>query len=413
MAECDSAKNLFGEQNLQLQIYDDFESLRNMQSEWDAFMEAVDAEIFLSFDWCRIWWKYYGKKRKLAVFIFRDGNNICAILPLFLEKIWLGPIFVRAIRIVGSDYMPVTLSVPVKKDFVDTVVRMLAHEIKMRWRWDIFYLGALSGRYALTDQLAHAFEQALGNAYHIEVKSNDVQTYFQVAESWEKQVAGLAQNAKKNVRKTYREINDNKIRISSSLASNVDILEMFNKFVKMHQNHWEKLGMPGHFQAWPASFDFHHEVAKIQLKHDRLRLIETKFDDQIVGYVYIYKFNNTYYAFLNARSEDKINPRIDYKWIDFKQMIENALKDGVNCIDAMRGRYEYKLLMGGQYFPIRNLFIYSEKLPNLMRIKLFQSFAWFLDVCYSKLWNARIGPRLGVRRKAFWNHWIRFHPLAH
>jgi len=412
MVECNHAECLITEPKLLVQIYDDFESLRNMQPEWDAFMEAVDAEIFLSFDWCRIWWKYYGKKRKLAVFIFRDGNNICAILPLFLEKIWLGPIFVRAIRIVGSDYMPVTLSVPVKKDLLDLVVKLLVDEIKLKWRWDIFYMGALCGRYAATDQLVEAFRNSLGVSYRFELKSNDVQTYFQVAHDWEKQIAGLASNQRTNLRRTFREIDRNGISVSSCLTSKENISQKFRNFVEMHQHYWQRHGMPGHFVAWPLSVDFHREVSSIQLELDRLRLIEIKFDGQIVGYEYLYKFNNTYFWFLNSREENKIKPRIDYKWIAFQKKIENALKDSVICIDGMRGRYEYKLLMGGQYLPINNLLIYSKKLTNFIRIKLFRSFAWFLDVCYSKLWNARIGPRLGVRRKAFWDLWIRSHPFV-
>ena len=401
------------ERKLRVEIYENFEDLCILQPEWDAFMEFVNAEIFLTFDWCRIWWKFYGKKRRLAIFVFREDNNICAILPLFLETIWLGPISVRVIRIVGADYMPVTVSVPIKKDFIDQVVKMLLNKIEPRWRWDIFYLGALCGKYPLIDQLVHAFKYALGDSYHFEVKSKDVQTYYQVAKDWEHQVAGLATKIRNNVRRTYREITQNKTSVCSALASEEDLSQMFSNFVQMHQNHWQQLGMPGHFGAWPASADFHREVASIQLRLNRLRLIETKLDDQIVGYEYIYKFNRTYYWFLSARTEGKINPRIAHKWISFHEKIENALKDSVSCIDAMRGRYDYKLEMGGKYFPIKNLFIYSKTLPSLTRIAFFRLCAWFFDVCYSKLWHARIAPRLGIKRKVFWDKWIRFHPLAY
>ena len=413
MEKQNTLNSLVDEQKLQVEVYEDFEDLYILQPEWDAFMESVDAEIFLTFDWCRCWWKFYGKKRSLTIFVFREENNICAILPLFLETIWLGPISVRAIRIVGADYMPVTVSVPIKKDFIDQVVKMLLKKIEQRWRWDLLYLGALCGKYPLTDQLVHAFKNALGTSYRFEVKSKDVQTYLQVAKDWERQFAGLDKNPKKNVRKTYREVSGNKISVCSVLASEEDLSQRFNNFVQMHQNHWQQLGMPGHFGAWPASFDFHREVASTQLRLNRLRLIEIKFDDQIVGYEYLYKFNNTYCWFLNARAEMKINPRIDFKWISLHETIENALKDSVSCIDLMRGRYDYKLLMGGKYFPIHCIFIYSKALPKLTRIAFFRSFAWFFNVCYSKLWHGRIAARLGIKRKVFWDNWLRFHPFAY
>jgi CelD/BcsL family acetyltransferase involved in cellulose biosynthesis len=413
MAECDHSK-IFSEQKaLQVEVYENFEDIRKLQPEWDAFMESVDAEIFLSFDWCRIWWKYYGRKRRLAVFVFREKYDICAILPLFLDTIWIGPTFVRAVRMVSADYMPVTVSVPVKEESLEQVIKLLLEKIESLWRWDIFYLGPICGRYPLTDQLVQAFKSARGDSLRIQIKLNDVQTYFQVANDWEDQVSGLARNQRTNARRSYREISGSNISVTSVLAPKEYFPQMFYNFVQMHQNHWQQLGLPGHFGAWPASVDFHREVGGIQLGLNRLRLIEVKFDGQIVGYEYIYKFNKTYYWFLNARAEDKMKPRIDYKWIAFREKIENALKDGVKCIDGMRGQYDYKLLMGGKYSPIKNLFIYSKTSPKLIRVILFRLLALFFDVCYSKLWNARIGPRLGVRRKVFWDKWIRIHPFAY
>jgi len=155
MVKRDNLKGVVEGRILQVEIFEDFEDLTNLQPEWDAFMEEVDAEIFMSFDWCRIWWKFYGKKRRLAIYVFRHEKHICGILPIFIERIWLGPISVRVIRIVGADYVPVTVSVPVKEDYLDLVVKIFVEKIQERWRWDLIYLGALSGKYSLTDQLVH------------------------------------------------------------------------------------------------------------------------------------------------------------------------------------------------------------------------------------------------------------------
>ena len=78
--------------NITVEIYHIFDALANMQQEWDDFIESVGGEIFLTYDWCRIWWKYYGHKRDLTIFVFRNGGEICGILPLFREKIWIGPL---------------------------------------------------------------------------------------------------------------------------------------------------------------------------------------------------------------------------------------------------------------------------------------------------------------------------------
>ena len=54
-------------------VYDSFESLASMAGQWDNFVESVGGEIFLSYDWCRVWWKYYSKNRELKVLVFRSG----------------------------------------------------------------------------------------------------------------------------------------------------------------------------------------------------------------------------------------------------------------------------------------------------------------------------------------------------
>lgn len=402
-----------GEKEIKVEIFKSFEEISSMQQEWDRFMESVDAEIFLTYDWCRIWWKFYGRKRELSIFIFRRRDDICAILPLFFEKIWIGPIFVRVVKMVGTDYMPVTITVPIKKDFIDQIAAVLFRKIEGMWRWDLFYLGAICGRYDSTFKLLNAFKKALNSSYFYEVRSKDVQTYFTVANSWEHQVAKLSRKQRTNVKRTFREMNRKGIFVSSVIASKKTFLQMFNNFIHMHQSHWQKLGKPGHFGAWPASSEFHCEVASVQIEHNRLRLIEIKFNDQIVGYEYIYQLNSTYFWFLNARIEPKYSPEIDYKWISFHEKTKNALKDGVNCIDGMRGRYNYKLLMGGNLYPVNNIFIYPKNYSVSFRIMIFRLLAWFLDLCYSRIWRTRITPRLVFRPKVLWDKWIRFHILSY
>ena len=103
---------------LDARVYEGFDELGGMQEEWDEFVESVGGEIFLTFDWCRIWWRHYGGKRVLRVFVFRCEGRLVGILPVFFEKIWLGPVFVDPIKLVGTDFPPVAVSIPIKKGLI-------------------------------------------------------------------------------------------------------------------------------------------------------------------------------------------------------------------------------------------------------------------------------------------------------
>jgi hypothetical protein len=122
---------------LVVQIYDNFEAIAEWQKDWDSFMEEMNAEIFLTYDWCKIWWKYYGKGRELKIFVFRKNDQIMGILPLFHEVIGLWPVNLSVIKIVGTDFMPITINIPLRTDQIDEIVNSLISNLNKVCRWDL------------------------------------------------------------------------------------------------------------------------------------------------------------------------------------------------------------------------------------------------------------------------------------
>jgi len=399
-------------EQITVEMYHGFDTIVSMQKEWDRFMESVGGDIFLTFDWCRVWWKYYGGKRDLAILVFRGGQDIRGILPLCREKIWIGPVPLNVVKIVATDYLPVTVTVPIHENSIDQIVKILIERMRAQWQWDLFYVGDICGRYECLDKFVNALKGTVKESYRCEVTSRDVQTYFYIAADWDSQVAALAPKQRTNVKRTFREVSATGATVRSVIATRENFLQMFNRFVEMHQTYWRRGGKPGHFGAWPASVEFHREIAGIQLAHDRLRLVEISLDEQIVGYEYIYRFDGVYSWFLNAREEPKNSPRIDYKWIAFRTRVECAIADNVTCVDGMRGMYDYKLAMGGKLLPVNDVFVYSTKFLTLPRVIIFRLLARGLNICYNKIWRRRMAPRLGISLKSFWDKWIRFHPLS-
>jgi CelD/BcsL family acetyltransferase involved in cellulose biosynthesis len=398
--------------DLELEIYDNFEDIAALREQWDSFMESINAEIFLSFDWCKIWWKYYGKKRDLLILVFRCNGNICGILPLFYEKISLYLISLRLIKMVGTDYAPVTVTMPVNKEYLVPVICKLMPTLQGKWRWDLLYVGALCGRYDALSELIHAFNKSTDNLLHIDQKQGPVQIYFDVPDSWDQYVVNLSKNQRKNLKKEFKVISDSRIAVSSTCANKTNLHTILNRFIQLHQKYWNHLGMSGHFGDWPNSISFHKEVADIIIDSDRLRLIETCFNDQPIGYEYVYRSADNYCWFLNARDESKLRNEIFYKWVSFHEMFACAVEDKVKCIDSMRGYYEYKIKMGGNAKPTNSIFIYSKDKIIAARVNLFRSIIWFINLCYIKLWRRRIAPKLKYIPGTYWEKWVRIHMLS-
>lgn len=386
------------DESIDVETFDSFEVLSGLEQDWDSFMEEIGCEIFLSYDWCRLWWKYYGKDRWLRVFVFRNSGRIVGILPVFMENLRL--VFnLKVVKIVGTDFMPTTISLPVSPDYLSAVIPAFLNRINVLWQWDILNIGDLSGCYEQLDRLRFITSDTLQPAHTVVCKKTDVQTYFEVAGSLEEQIKALSARQRTKTKRVYKELRDKDIILTSITADAQNHLSFLESFIEMHQVHWQGLGMAGHFVDWPYARLLHRDMALAQAKHDRLRILKIMLNDQCIGYEYLYRFGNAYCWFLSARKDLKEFPRIDFHRIAFGEKINQAIRDNVKVIDALRGHYEYKLVMGGQLKPVHSVIVYSNSRLSRFRYQTFKASAWLLNVIYMKIWRRRVMPKLKIKPK--------------
>ncbi len=397
---------------IHVDVFDNFDELAPIQQEWDNFVESVGAEIFLTYDWCRVWWKYYGKNRSLRIFVFRYEGALVGIIPLFLEKIWLGPISVRVVKIVGSDFTIAQFSLPIHNKHIKEVIQKFYELVSSEHNWDIIHIGPIAGLYATCGELKDTFSEFFGNSNYVSIANKSVQTYFELSSSWDEQVSKLRKKEREKFRRNYRKIKSGNLSLSSCFSTEKDFEDVFRDFVEMHQYHWQKLDRGGHFCDWPDAICFHREVAEAQLKHNRLRLFKVSLCNLPVGYQYGYKFGDKYFSLLGARSDDSNLSQFSLGKILFAEQSKHAIAENAQYIDSMQGRYEHKLRFGGQLFPVKSIYIYPVRLGMLLRLFIFRALARLLDVCYYKIWFCRIAPILPFKRKALWKIWIRTRSFA-
>lgn len=393
-----------------LEVCTCFEELAHMQGEWDNFVEANGADIFMTYDWCRIWWKYYGKGRNLKIFIFRNNDELVGMIPLFFEKIWLGPIYIRVVKIVGSDFTLAQFSLPIRDCFLKEVVEGLAGKL-YDLDWDIIHIGPIAGRYGNLLDLEKAMDFSSNSFAEVETEERGVQTYFDLAESWENQLLTLSKKERGDIRRNYRYVakvvDDIDKPVQTVVADSNNIQEIFNDFVEMHKDHWNRLNKAGHFGDWPKSFDFHFEMSKSQLACGRLRLFKVVVDGNCLGYEYDYKFGQNYFEILNARSCGEKYINISLGKIVFSEHVKKAIDEKVDCIDSMRGRYDHKIKMGGRLYPMHSIYITKKGYMRERRTRLFRLLSKLYNICYYKIWFSRLAPKVMKKRGSLRKLWIR------
>ncbi len=399
-----------GSEDIQVEIYEDFETITNLQQEWDEFVESVGSNIRLTYDWCRIWWKYYGHGRKPQILVFRKQARLVGIIPFFLEKLRLGPVSLRAGKIVGTDFSLAAFTPSIRLEFLEEVIKKFFANIFNCNRCDVFHFGPLSGTSLCFEDMLKSLQSCAHSGNKVTAKQITVQTYFKLAKSWEEHFASLPKKKQRDIKRKYRllseRLNENDSLVAQ-FASKRDFEIFFHDFYEMHQSHWRRMNKNGHFEDWPRSKQFHMELAKQQLQHNRLRLLEVKAGSYILGYKYAYKFGDKYVEFLDARLDTKKFERMSLGDIVFCEQAKKAIEEGATYIDSLTGEYEHKRRMGGQIFPVRSIFICSRKPLDMARICIFKLIAKVLHICYYKIWFCRLAPRLPFKRRPLWKIWIR------
>ena len=58
-----------------------------LESEWDSLLSTAEASVFQTFEWISSWWKYFGSGCRLNCLVFKTGDRIVGIAPLFKKDV--------------------------------------------------------------------------------------------------------------------------------------------------------------------------------------------------------------------------------------------------------------------------------------------------------------------------------------
>ena len=391
---------------IELKIYNSFEEITGFQAEWDNFVEANGADIFMTFDWCRIWWKYYGKNRDLRIFIFHSNDDLVGIVPLFFEKIWLGLFYIRVVKIVGADFTLAQFSLPIQDGFLKEVALGLSEKLHVL-EWDIIHVGPIAGICNSFPKFKKALRGSFSSFAEVRSEEKGVQTYFELDENFEEQISNLGKSERKRLRRIQRFIDKKELSLKLSYAIASNLKDYFTSFKETHKDYWQKRNQGGHFCDWPDSELFHQDMALSQLKKNRLRLLELSYEDKRFGFKYAYKFGGKYFAILSARSGMAVSNKMDFGRLSYIVQSNEARLEGISLIDSMRGKYEYKNKMGGKLYPIQSIYVIRKGWLRVIRVQLFRILSKLYNIGYYKIWFCRVAPKMLKKNRPLNRLWIK------
>ncbi|HRZ66834.1 MAG TPA: GNAT family N-acetyltransferase [Candidatus Omnitrophota bacterium] len=118
---------------------EDIEDFRKIAAEWDSLVAAAsDPQPFLLSDFLITWWKYFGKGKKLRIFVVEEGGKVKGGLPLCLNRGSAREGFAEFLHHVGE--VAANYTEPLYSDGGPEIFPLLARALSGRRDWDVFCL---------------------------------------------------------------------------------------------------------------------------------------------------------------------------------------------------------------------------------------------------------------------------------
>lgn len=316
------------------------EGFDSIEETWNELLDRSEATVFQTYEWQRVWWKYFGAGKQLLILVFERNGRAEGIAPLFsqTERLFGIPVATR-LQFTGvglSDYLSVIASREHEGDVFRSLAGWLASN---RGRWDVFDLedvAAVSASFLAIPSLLES-ENLRVYLYH-----GTVCPRVALPGSEEELMKQIGPTSSQNLKRRQRRLNAN-FRSGVRLVRRPDdpIAEAIDEFAAIHGNRWKSQGHPSAFDD-PHHRSFHTEVCRRLAKRDWLRIFFLDIEDRPVAVSFSFNFRSTIYMYQSNAHADAEMMKCSPGLIIRSAAINQGIAEGMKIFDFMRGNESYK-----------------------------------------------------------------------
>jgi CelD/BcsL family acetyltransferase involved in cellulose biosynthesis len=309
---------------LDLELIREQSGLLDLAPEWRAFADRHPAATpFHRPDWLITWWKHFGNG-ELRVFVFRDGCEVCGVIPCFLHE-WQGR---RQLTLLGSgisDYLEPLL----KRDHVPEILALLSDHLRNNSDWDVCDWQDLSSPSVLAP-----LGQMHGDSRCSEIPITGKWDNFYLARP-----RGLRRNLRRYTAKA-RIIDDVQFFVKADFEP-----ELVSDLIRLHAARWNREGEAGMIAA-NRSAGFLHEIASKFASRGMLRFFGLKFQGRVVALILSVPYKNVLFAYLSAF--DPEYEQYGFGKLLLQESLKHAFQERYASWNFLRGEEQYKFDWGAR-----------------------------------------------------------------
>lgn len=363
--------------------------------QWDRFATAAGAPVYMSFDWVKLWWQFYGHGSSLRLFLFSIEGSLVGIVPIYLTHLGVWPFKAKVARLVGANIPPKVFNPPLSREHSSAIWKTVLQHLLLRDRCDVVSLGPVSETYAQLESLKEAaLNGQMAEAAAAELVTRDVHTVYYLPKSADEFFASLDGKERKVRRKKLRDLEAKGPLRVDVLSEPAAVEQGFEQFVRQHTAQWEAEGRPGHFHAWPQGLEYHRQLVKTQAKSQRVRIMRLFVGQENVANQYCFAFGKNLYAELPSRAVGSEWDRLSLGCSSQVKLLESAVSEGFETMESGLGHYEYKVLLGGREHRVLTLRLNAKRRASQFRAKTCSAWRDLMTVTSQKIWYKRVSPHL-------------------
>lgn len=339
-------------------VSEDFKNIQCTKIEWNRILlESVHPNIFQTWEWMAIWWKWFGKGRELKLIVLKEGVRTLAILPFYLDKVSIIPgLGLNVIKYIGDggpvypDYLG-----PILADNSFTYGSILAKGLlEIGTQFDFVQLSDMRDDNSKGKDLI----EKLGEQYVIEEQDGPVSPFAILPPDYESFLRGLSRRRRESIRRKLRKAKKG-FRIKLDCFSSRDTVEdAFSILLSIYNRSLRGLEKREGF-ARPDYFEFHKDIALAFAGKGWLRLFVLWFDETPVAYVYGYFFDQKYWYYQTAF--DLAFSKYGAGMVAIQMVIESMIQEGAREFDFLRGNESYKYHFADGEHKMRSFTLFRKK----------------------------------------------------
>jgi CelD/BcsL family acetyltransferase involved in cellulose biosynthesis len=312
--------------------------LDTLEKEWGELITGIPAApVYLTWEWIRTWWCYFGRDRELWLLTGRDEQGrLLGIAPLMKEVRKTGWIKLRFIAFIGIGHdLEVHNNMLVHTSDAEGLTQaFLDYLFNQSDQWDVISLASVAQESTLYGQLATA-------AGHLRTGTKTTSVYIPLPGNWETYLKLLTKKLRRNLKYFSSKLENDHPGgvIFNCITDPRELPEAMKRLEELTKNRWHEKERVSNFDD-PRYSAFHRAIAGLALERGWLRLYQLNVSGRVIGMCYNYRFHDHVYAHAVA---------FDLDWSGYSpgrlaiaNSIQTSIRETASEYDWGAGDHAYK-----------------------------------------------------------------------